>query len=400
MFNQFTIKTDFQMTEDTHTADGRIFLVAGEISGDLHGANLIRALRELRPGLSFLGAGGDRMEELCREPFLNWTDEAVVGLWDVLKKYPYFKGQFQKMLRQIEEMHPAAVVLIDYPGFNLRLARAIKQKNPRQKIIFFISPQVWAWNRRRIPRMAKILDLMICIFPFEVELYERSGLKTVFVGHPLLEDLDRDRDKRLERDPDLIGLFPGSRMREVTRIAPAMIAAAERLSVESEGEVRFVLAAARKDHVPVLESLLAESGLGERAEIRLGEAHQLMQRCGVGMMASGTATLEAAAFGMPYVIVYKVAWLTWLVGKMLVKVDHLGIVNIITGQEIVPEFLQDQADPTAIAGAVKNLREDPANRDRMLTELAAVIETLDRGDAARRAAEAIAQELPVEETQA
>jgi lipid-A-disaccharide synthase len=238
--------------------------------------------------------------------------------------------------------------------------------------------------------MARILDLMICIFPFEVDLYEQSGLPTVFVGHPLLEELEhRERGAEQDRYRELIGLFPGSRTREVMHIGPAMIGAAEILH-QNDPKLRFEIAAAKLEHVTYLEEMLEDSQVKQVTEITRGQAHALMQRAGAGMMASGTATLEAAAYGLPYVLVYKVAWMTWVVGKMLVKVDHLGIVNIIAGQEVVPEFLQDQAQPENIAASVATLIRNEEPRKRMLSELAAVVDTLDRGDAAKRAAEAVA----------
>jgi lipid-A-disaccharide synthase len=378
------------MSEEKPDAPPRLFVIAGEMSGDAHGARVLEGLRERQPKLIFHGAGGEKMAELCEPPFLNWTDQAVVGLWDVLKNYGYFRRQFQSMLKQIDQTEPDAVLLIDYPGFNLRLAAALKKRRPGQKIIFFISPQVWAWNRGRIPKMARILDLMICIFPFEVDLYKQSGLPTVFVGHPLLEELEhRERGAERDRYRELIGLFPGSRTREVLKIAPAMIGAAEILH-QNDPKLRFEIAAAKLEHVTYLEEMLEDSQVREVTEITRGQAHALMQRAGAGMMASGTATLEAAAYGLPYVLVYKVAWMTWVVGKMLVKVDHLGIVNIIAGQEVVPEFLQGDAEPENIAAAVATLIRDEEPRQRMLSELAAVVDTLDRGDAAKRAAEAVA----------
>ncbi|MDQ2919145.1 MAG: lipid-A-disaccharide synthase, partial [Verrucomicrobiota bacterium] len=191
----------------------RFYFVAGEASGDSHGAALMRALRELNPDAQFPGRGGPRMKEIAGTDFIDWSEHsAVLGLWEVLKQYGYFRKEFRATIAQISAAKPDAVVLIDYPGFNLRLARALRAKLPQLKIIYYISPQVWAWNRGRIPQMAKYLDLMLCIFPFEAELYNESGLRTIFVGHPIMETLNAAR-KNETRDPDLIGLFPGSRMR-------------------------------------------------------------------------------------------------------------------------------------------------------------------------------------------
>src|SRR5213075_23870 len=167
-----------------------IYFVAGEVSADNHGAALMRSLRELDPGLTFTGRGGPQMQTVAGKQFKNWLgDAAVLGLWEVLRKYGYFLEQFRETLKEVLESKPDAVVLIDYPGFNLRLARALRRRSPRQKIIYYISPQIWAWNRGRIKRMAHFIDLVLCIFPFETDLYAASGLRAVFVGHPMIERL-------------------------------------------------------------------------------------------------------------------------------------------------------------------------------------------------------------------
>src|SRR5213594_1803778 len=206
-----------------------IYFVAGEVSADNHGASLMRCLQELDPTLQFIGRGGPQMQEVAGKQFKNWIgDAAVLGLWEVLRKYGYFREQFRQTLNEIQESKPDAVVLIDYPGFNLRLARALRRHSQRHKTIYYISPQVWAWNRGRIKRMARLIDLVLCIFPFEADLYNQSGLPAVFVGHPMIERLQARRIKA-ERDSNLIGLFPGSRMREVRKIFPVMVETAHLL---------------------------------------------------------------------------------------------------------------------------------------------------------------------------
>ena len=182
----------------------KLYVIAGEASGDARGAELLRALRPLAPSLAIHGAGGHEMAALASAPFTDWAGEAVVGLWDVLKKYGYFKAQFDRMLGEVARLQPDALILIDYPGFNLRFAKAARAAHPRMKIIYYISPQVWAWNRGRIPKMARYLDLMLCIFPFEKPLYEASGLRTEFVGHPMLDSLAARRTG-VARDAALVG---------------------------------------------------------------------------------------------------------------------------------------------------------------------------------------------------
>jgi lipid-A-disaccharide synthase len=197
----------------------KIYFVAGEASGDARGAELMRALRERLPEARFFGAGGHEMRALGGDHFLDWAAEAVVGLWDVLKKYGYFRRQFSRMLREIAELQPDALILIDYPGFNLRLAHAARRRFPKLKIVQYVSPQVWAWHVGRVKRMAADLDLILCIFPFEIDFYQNSGLDAVFVGHPMLDSLAAKRLDR-PRAMDLVGLFPGSRRKEVRKIFP------------------------------------------------------------------------------------------------------------------------------------------------------------------------------------
>src|SRR6516225_3336339 len=223
-----------------------IYFVAGEVSADNHGAALLRSLRVLDPELKFIGRGGPQMQQVAGAQFKNWIgDAAVLGLWEVLRKYGYFREQFRQTLNEIQESKPDAVVLIDYPGFNLRLARTLRRQSHRQKTIYYISPQVWAWNRGRIKKMARLVDLVLCIFPFETDLYAASGLRAVFVGHPMLERLKKQKVDS-QRDPNLIELFPGSRSREVRKIFPVMIEAA-RLLVEWNPALRFQVAAASEE---------------------------------------------------------------------------------------------------------------------------------------------------------
>jgi lipid-A-disaccharide synthase len=363
----------------------KLYLIAGEASGDARGAELMRGLRALSAEVEFFGAGGREMRALAGGEFFDWADEAVVGLWDVLKKYGYFRQQFDRMLAEVARVQPAAVVLIDYPGFNLRFARAVRERHPQMKIVYYISPQVWAWNRGRIPKMAKLLDLMLCIFPFEQPLYQASGLRTIFVGHPMLDSLAAKRTGA-ERDPALVGLFPGSREKEVRRIFPTMLAAARRMRTERP-ELRFEASAASA----ALAELMRE-GLDEQfCPVTVREAHALMQRAAAGMVCSGTATLEAAYFGLPMVILYKVVWLTYAIGRQLVRVPHLGMPNVLAGREIVREFIQHDCAPEPVAHEMLRLLGDAAARERQQRELAAVIAGLgDRGAGVRAAAEVLA----------
>ena len=370
----------------------RFYFVAGEASGDEHGAALMRALLRIAPDCDFHGRGGPRMQALAGPGFNNWIDAAaVVGIWEVVRRYPYFRKQFDETLREIAAAQPDAVVLIDYPGFNLRLARTLRARSPRTKIIYYISPQVWAWNRGRIAQMAGYLDLMLCIFPFEAELYNASGLRTIFVGHPMIENLAQRRTAE-SRDPNLVGLFPGSRSREVKKIFPIMLEAAAEI-VRQRPEARFEIAAASEPLAREMARITDAISIGDQLRIVTADSSGTMQRVSAGMVASGTATLESAYFRMPFVLVYKVSWPTYFAARIVMQTKFLGMPNVLAGREIVPEFLQHEARPRAIASAILKLMDDRSARETMISEFDAVIEKLGETGASEKAARAILNEL-------
>jgi lipid-A-disaccharide synthase len=402
-----------------------IYFVAGEASGDNHGAELMRSLRKREVDLEFTGRGGPQMKAIAGEQFQNWIGESsVLGLWEVIRRYGYFRREFHATLREIETIRPDAVVLIDYPGFNLRLARAVrreidvrsvrrtqsqsaeagKAKNDisagsiarsptfHPKIIYYISPQVWAWHRGRIKKMARFLDLMLCIFSFEAELYNKSGLRASFVGHPMVDRL-RDCKIKTERDPCLIGLFPGSRSREVARHFPIMLETVREL-FRAKQTLRFEIAAASEALATEISDELAAARLREGLfRVVTGETAATMQRASVGIVASGSATLEAAYFRLPFVLIYRVAWPTYLAGRLVVKVKYLGMPNLLAKKEIVREFIQHRAKPKAIAKAVLRLLHNPAARKRMISEFDQIVPKLGEAGASKRAATAILEEI-------
>jgi lipid-A-disaccharide synthase len=371
-----------------------IYFVAGEVSADNHGAALMRSLRELNPGVRFVGRGGPQMQHVAGASIKNWIgDAAVLGLWEVLRKYGYFREQFHQTLLEILENKPDAVVLIDYPGFNLRLARALRRRSETPKLIYYISPQVWAWNRGRIKKMARFIDLVLCIFPFEVNLYNESGLRAVFVGHPMIERLETEKIET-ERDPNLVGLFPGSRLREVRKIFPMMLEAA-RLLLQTKPGLRFRIAAASEGLANEMSEMLRSEQSKDRQaiEIIVGQTPALMQQAWAGIVASGSATLEAAYFQMPFVLIYKVAWPTYIAARLVVNVDYLGMPNLLANREVVPEFIQHEAKPEPIANTVRSLMEDANARDRMISDFDSIIHKLGRGGASEKAAQTIIQEL-------
>jgi len=371
-----------------------IYFVAGEVSADNYGAALMRSLRELDGKLQFVGRGGPRMQEIAGEQFKNWIGEAaVLGLWEVLRKYGYFREQFHETLREIRESKPDAIVLIDYPGFNLRLARALRRQAPRQKIIYYITPQVWAWNRGRIKRMAHFIDLVLCIFPFEVDPYEQAGLRALFVGHPMIERL-QDRKIDAHRHPNLIGLFPGSRSREVRKIFPVMLETARELRKHNRN-LRFEVAAASEQLAREMKPIVAgldQSQDRETIQIKVDETAVIMQRAWAGIVASGSATLEAAYFRLPFVLIYKVAWPTYLAARLVVSVKYLGMPNLLADKEVVPEFIQQRAKPNALVKAMQPLIENVNARRQMISQFDLIIAKLGNRRANERAARAIIEE--------
>ena len=369
-----------------------LYIVAGEASGDLRGAELLRPLKAACPELRVLGAGGPRLAALADGPFLNWSDEAVVGISEVLRKYCYFKAQLNRMLDEIETTQPTALLLVDYPGFNLRLAEAAKKRLPHLKTIFYISPQVWAWNRGRIPKMACYLDLMLCIFPFEKSLYEASGLRTEFVGHPMLDSLAPLKTGVVRRS-NLVGLFPGSRDREVRRLFPAMLEAARLLSARDPCLSFEVSAANPRVAFWMREHVSSRQFDPHFCPIRLDRFYTLAQEATIGMVCSGTATLEAAYFGLPMLITYKVAPLTYVAGRLLVRVPYLGLPNVLANREVAPELLQEAASPKALAAVTEGLLHDPTRREAQQTAFREIIATLGEPGAGIRAAKAVAEML-------
>lgn len=319
----------------------------------------------------------------------DWVeDAAVVGLWEVLKRYGYFKERLEAAKSEIAALDPDLLILVDYPGFNLRLAQAVRASGARTKIVDYVSPQVWAWNKGRVFKMAEYLDLMLCLFPFEVELFESAGLKTVCMGHPLVDQLNAARINEPPR-AGLIGLFPGSREREVMRLFPVMLDAVKELRAK-QPEWRFASAAASKVLMEKMSEMQARAGVpGEVLSLQLGGSHELMQRAVTGVVASGTATLEAAFYGMPYCLAYKVAWPTYLAGRALVKIECIGLANILAGRQIVPEFIQHEATGGNVASFLESMMTDPGRQEEMRGNLLEAAAKLGDGGAAGRAADAI-----------
>jgi lipid-A-disaccharide synthase len=348
----------------------RLYVVAGELSGDAHGAGLLRALKTMVPAVEIHGAGGPAMAAVAGPGLRDWVeDAAVMGVWEVLKRYGWFKQRFAEMLDEVRAFRPDVLLLIDYPGFNLRFAEAVRRESPETRLVYYVSPQVWAWHKGRIPKMARLLDEMLCLFPFEQPIFEEAGLKTTFVGHPLVDELEDHRLSNPQRDLSLVGLFPGSREREIARLFPMMIETARQLRAW-RAELMFEVPAASAKLAGQIRGMLAEAGADGWITVHTGGSHALMQRAGCAVIASGTATLEAAYYGLPYCLVYRVAPLTYIAAKMLVKIKLIGIVNILAGEEVVKEFVQADAEPRAVSRELRELIDSPERRAALQTRLA------------------------------
>ena len=330
------------------------------------------------------------MAEVAGPGLRDWVeDAAVMGVWEVLKRYGWFKQRFGEMLAELKKFQPDVLLLIDYPGFNLRFAEAVKREFPAARIIYYISPKVWAWNKRRIPVMARLLDEVLCLFPFEPPIFENAGLKATFVGNPLVDELEEKRLANIHRDEQLVGLFPGSREREIARLFPLMIATAQRLEAWNS-ELRFEVPAASAKLATQIRELLDAASAGDLITVTNGGSHSLMQRACCAVIASGTATLEAAYYGLPYCLVYRLAPLSYGLAKLLVKIELIGLVNILAGELVVEELIQSKAEPVAVARSLKGFLESPAKREALRVRLAATSAKLGGKGAHQNAARSVA----------
>lgn len=362
--------------------------MAGEASADLHGANLVRAMRARDAGLRFFGIGGARMAAAGVRILIPSSEMAVVGMTEVLSRATVVMEAARRLKKLLKAGGADLLVLIDYPGFNLHIARTARQC--RIPVLYYISPQVWAWRRGRVRKIARRVDRLAVILPFEKTFYACHGLAADYVGHPLMDACPALPDssearRRLQLGPGapVLALLPGSRREEVGRLLPVMVQAAERL------RERFPQLQAA---VPVAETLDPEWVRGfiepGRVPMRIfgGRVYEVLRAANAAMVTSGTATLEAAIAEVPMVTVYKVSPLTYHIGKRLIKVPHISLVNLVAGEEVIPELIQDDADPEPLAQALLPLLEGGEARTRMITALGRVRDSLGRGGASARTA--------------
>jgi lipid-A-disaccharide synthase len=368
-----------------------VMVVAGEVSGDLHGARMLAELRRLVPGLEAFGLGGDELRSAGLETVADSSEISVVGLTEALKVLPRAREIFAALLDEADRRRPAVAVLIDFPDFNLRLARELQRRDV--EVVYYISPQVWAWRQGRVKTIVETVDRMLVLFPFEVDFYRRHGVEVTWVGHPLVDEVPRLPhiwDQGTPRgEPFQIALLPGSRLSEIEAILPAMLGAARRLADELPVFVRLI----RAPGIPgeVLEEAIALSGLPVRISDR--NRFQALADTHLALCASGTATLEVGLTGTPMLVLYRLASWTYLLAKVLVRLPHVSLVNLVLGRPAVPELLQGRAAPENVARQARDLLTDPERIAAMRAELAELRTRLGSSGASARAAQEVATQL-------
>lgn len=381
----------------------RCLLIAGEASGDTLAAELVQALKGAGGEWEFFGAGGPKMQAAGVDLAVDLTRHAVVGVWEVLIHYPELRRLFRQLLDLAADRVPDCIVLVDYPGFNLRFAQAVKAlvRARRQrwfynwdpKIVYYVSPQLWAWHESRVHQIARDVDLLLSIFPFEKAWYAPRApqLRVEFVGHPLVDRYGR----RPEPGPPaegakpgtpkpLIVLLPGSRARELKQHLPVIAAAVPR--IEAAAEVRWRLVLPNEKLAALAREWLAAR---PQIEVRVGGLAESLREAAIAIASSGTITLECAWFGVPTVVIYRVAWSTYQLGRRLVRVPYIAMPNLLANRALYPELIQHEASPERIAREALALLQDPARRAEIQTALGRTIASLGESGASHRAARLI-----------
>ncbi|MDP2652638.1 MAG: lipid-A-disaccharide synthase [Candidatus Omnitrophota bacterium] len=366
----------------THPAK-HIFIIAGEASGDIHAAHLVAALKALSPDIRASGLGGRTMKDGGVELFEDLTRFAVVGFVEVLKHYGEFRRIFDDFLRKAEKVRPDCVILVDYPGFNLRMARELKKRGI--PVVYYISPQVWAWKENRVRLMKEFTDLILVLFRFEKDFYAKHGVPVEWVGHPLIDQLPRPRAE-VNRASPVFGLLPGSRHKEVQNLLPPMLKAA-RLIRDQIPSAKFTVLKAGTIPQKMIEDLVLD--LPFKVDIVRENVHDALNRCDACLVASGTATLETAVLNKPMIVVYRTAVLTWVLARLLIKIPCIGLVNVVAGEKIVPECIQFQATGPAIARELLALWNDETRFKTIKSRLEDVRASLGPPGASARAAQAV-----------
>ena len=372
----------------------KLMIITGEVSGDLIGAALIKELKYLNPHLNIVGIGGDKMSEKGMELIYHSDQMAFLGFVEVVKHLPFIRSVQKKLIEVIKKESIKNVVLIDYPGFNLSIAKKLKALGV--KVIYYVSPQIWAWAKGRIRKVKKYVDKMLVVFPFEVEFYKKENIEVEYVGHPLPERVSRYsflskseicKKFNLDEKKDILLVMPGSRKQEVKEIFPEAIKAAGRLS--KKFNLQIVVARSKN----IDENYLKDLSGSEKFVSIEGYNYELMKYSHFGIIKSGTSTLESGYFTLPMVIIYKTSSLTYLIGKQLVKLDNIGMVNILLEDKLIPELIQNSASSENIFKEASNILTSPQIYENMKLRLGEVKEKLGSEGASEKAARLILEFL-------
>ncbi len=365
-----------------------VVIVAGEASADLHGSNLVKAMVRSNPNIVFWGIGGKRLEEVGVKILFSSSEMAVVGLTEVLSRLYTIAKASRKLKYILKNDRPDLLILIDYPDFNINVARTAKRF--QIPVLYYISPQVWAWRRGRVRKLSRRIDRMGVILPFEEEFYRQRGMEVDYVGHPLLDAYPEDLDKEkamvqfgVELDHPVVGMLPGSRKQEIRNLLPIMVKSAEILG-KSYPNIKCLLALARTIDTEFVQTFIVNSEVS--IKVIQGDIYQVLSVCDVAQVASGTATMETAIMGVPMVIAYKVSPITFWIGKIVVKVPCIGLVNLVAGEKVVPELIQNEVTPDRLAHETLTILEQEDVREKMIMKLKGIKERLGRGGASERTA--------------
>ena len=363
----------------------RIMIIAGETSGDVHGSGVVREILRGRPDVEIVGIGGPPMAAAGMTCFYSTDQMAILGFTEVVRHFPFIRQVHTRLTHELETAPPDLLILIDYPGFNLRFAKQAKKRGI--PILYYISPQVWAWGKGRVAKIARLVDKMAVIFDFEEKIYREAGVDVTFVGHPLLDSLRFNWDREqflnsLECPPEtkIFGLLPGSRPQEVRKLLPQMIRTFLKLK-ETFPDLQGVVSRSPQLPPEFYQPFLS----GEL--VLTPQTHALMQNSHFMIVASGTATLEAALYGNPFVVAYKISELSYLLGKLLISVDHIGLVNIVAGKRIVPEFIQRDFRSKVMVPVIEKIMTNVQEYRRIQTDLSRIREKLGTPGASARVAE-------------
>ncbi|MGE4543902.1 MAG: lipid-A-disaccharide synthase [Pedobacter sp.] len=378
----------------TATKTHRVLIVTGEASGDLHGANLIHAAGKIDPELKFFGVGGARMAEAGCDILIPAEELAVMGFVEVLGHFPTIWRAFRQLKKVLHgPQKPDVLVLIDFAEFNLLLAAQAKKAGV--PVLYYVSPQVWAWRRGRVRRIASVVDRLAAIFPFEPELYKNQDIDVEYVGHPLLDEFEVTEDRTgfllksgLDPHRPVIGLFPGSRKNELKYIFDTIMESAVRLR-EKYPTAQFLLPVASSFRKQDMQALVAPYGLP--VTLIDEDIYNIIQACDAIISVSGTVTLQIALVGTPMAIVYKLAPISYAIGRRLIRVPYIGLANIVAGRQVVKEFIQQQASPDAIASEIDAILSDAGYNRAMRNDLLTIQERMGEGGCSERVARMVSE---------